>query len=114
MEWYVAKLVYQIVSNKKTAAPQIDEQYRLIRADEAGWALEKANTLGKLGECKLSSYKNSFVEWKFINVVDLYEVGEMKDGAELFSHINEPSNLEEYMSVNESKARRWMEFCKYQ
>ena len=114
MEWYVAKLVYQIVSSKEPSAPQIDEQYRLIRADDPMWAWEKATTLGKLGECKLTGYKNSSVEWKFINVVDLHEIGEIKDGAELFSYTNEPNDLKEYMAVNKQRARRLMDIYNYQ
>ena len=114
MEWYVAKLVYQIVSSKEPSAPQIDEQYRLIRADDPMWAWEKATTLGKLGECKFTGYKNSSVEWKFINVVDLHEIGEIKDGAELFSYTNEPNDLKEYMAVNKQRARRLMDIYNYQ
>lgn len=109
MEWYVAKMVYQVVNNKKTHTPQIDEQYKLIQADDRAWAWEKANILGKLGECKLESSKQASVQWKFINVVDLFEIGELKDGVELFSGTDEPEDIEEYMAVSELRARRIME-----
>ena len=109
MEWYVAKMVYQVVNTKKTHAPQIDEQYKLIQADDRAWAWEKANILGKLGECKLEGIKQTSVQWKFINVVDLLEIGELKDGVELFSDTDEPDNIEEYMAVSELRAKRIME-----
>ena len=109
MEWYVAKMVYQVVSNKKSQAPQIDEQYKLIMADEPAWAWGKANILGKLGECSLEGIKGGSVQWKFINVVDLFEIGELSDGVELFSDTNEPANIEEYMAVSELRAKRLME-----
>ena len=109
MEWYVAKLVYQILNSKKSHTPQIDEQYRLISADDASWAWEKANILGKLGECKLDDSKETSVQWKFINVVDLFEINELSDGAELFSGTDEPNDLEEYMAISELRAKRLME-----
>ena len=109
MEWYVAKMVYQVVNTKKSHAPQIDEQYKLIQADDRAWAWEKANILGKLGECKLEGIKQESVQWKFINVVDLFEIGELKDGVELFSGTDEPEDIEEYMAVSGMRAKRIME-----
>ena len=109
MEWYVAKMVYQVINSKKSHTTQIDEQYKLIQADDRAWAWEKANILGKLGECKLEGIKQASVQWKFIYVVDLIEIGELKDGVELFSGTDEPEDLEEYMAVSELRAKRIME-----
>lgn len=115
MEWYVAKIVYQVVNSNKSHTPQIDEQYKLIQSDDRSWAWEKANILGKLGECRLEGIKEASVQWKFINVVDLIEIGELKDGVELFSGTDEPENIEEYMAVSELRAKRIMEaFHNYQ
>lgn len=109
MEWYVAKMVYQVVNSKKSHTPQIDEQYKLIQADDRAWAWEKATILGKLGECKLEGVEQGSVQWKFIHIVDLLEIGELKDGVELFSDTDEPENIEEYMAVSELRAKRVME-----
>ena len=109
MKWYVAKMVYQVVNSKKSRIPQIDEQYKLIQADDRAWAWEKANILGKLGECRLEGFKETSVQWKFINVVDLFEIGELSDGVELFSGTNEPEDIEEYMAISELRAKRIME-----
>jgi hypothetical protein len=45
MNWYLAKLVFQLRSAENTQTPQFEEQWRLIRADDDEWAHEKATTL---------------------------------------------------------------------
>jgi len=47
MNWYLAKLIFHVMSGEGTHTPQFDEQWRLIRADEVSWAYEKATVLGR-------------------------------------------------------------------
>lgn len=107
MNWYVAKLVYQIVCGDGSHTPQFDEQLRLIRADEVGWAWEKAQVLGRMGQCSFKNSKQENVEWKFIDVVDVTEVASMEDGAQIYAETAEPSDAGEYLSVIRAKAERF-------
>ena len=50
MNWYLAKIIYQVISGDGLHTPQFDEQFRLIKADELEWAWEKAQVVGRMGE----------------------------------------------------------------
>ncbi len=108
MKWYLAKFVYQVVSGNGSHVPQFDEQLRLIRADEFEWAREKANILGRLGECSFVNDKQESVRWKFVNVVDLCPITSMEDGAEIYSSTEEPKDVSDYLEMVQSKASRLM------
>jgi hypothetical protein len=97
MNWYLAKLVFQVRSGAEAHTPQFDGQWRVIRADEAAWAYEKATVLGRLDECTQLNHRNEKVEWKFIEVTDIIHVGEFKDGEQIFSTTDEPANPESYI-----------------
>lgn len=109
MKWYLVKLVYQIFRGAGTHAPQFDEQWRLIRADEIGWAREKAFIIGTLEEQEFTDSKNELIKWVFVNVVELVEVP-LHDGAELFSTTEEPENASEFLHLMHIKANRLMDF----
>jgi hypothetical protein len=74
MNWYLAKLVYQVVSGTGNHAPQFDEQWRLIWADEMSWAREKASILGQIDGFEFMNTRNEKVQWKFVNVVEVCEI----------------------------------------
>lgn len=97
MNWYLAKLVFQVRSGAGAHTPQFDEQWRLIRADEVAWAYEKATVLGRMDEsCYLNEARQS-VEWIFIEVSDIIHIGEFNDGESIFSTTEEPTNPESYI-----------------
>ncbi len=106
MKWYLAKFVYQVISENRTLSPRFDEQMRLIRADEFEWAKEKANILGRLGECSFLNERKESIQWKFINVVDLISISSMEDGDELYSSTEQPENVSHYLAKMNSKASR--------
>ncbi|MFM9838822.1 MAG: DUF4288 domain-containing protein [Cyclobacteriaceae bacterium] len=108
MNWYLAKFVYQVVSGNGKHAPQFDEQLRLIRADEFEWAIEKANILGRLGECSFVNDKQELVKWKFVNVVDVCPITCMEDGVEIYSSTEEPKEVSDYLELVQAKANRLM------
>lgn len=109
MNWYVAKIIYQVISGNGMHTPQFDEQYRLIRADELSWAWEKAQVLGRLGQLSFENNTHETVQWKFINVADVCEISELEDGAQLYSHTEEPGDVEEYISMTHARAQRFMQ-----
>jgi hypothetical protein len=111
MKWYVAKYVYQIISGEGNHTPQFDEQLRLIRAEEFNWAKEKALIIGKLGESTFVNYQQQIVTWKFINVVDMTLIQTLEDGAELYSITEEPTDVNSYLEVMSTRAKRLMTTC---
>ena len=90
MNWYLVKIVYQIICGNSSVA-QFDEQLRLISAS------------GKEEEIFYNT-KQEKVQWKFINISELYKLGEMIDGAELYSRIEEKADAGTYIETVNSKA----------
>jgi len=97
MNWYLAKLVFQVRSSEETHTPQFEEQCRLIYADEVSWAYEKASVLGRLDERGFLSHNQDTAAKKFIEVADLCLIGKWEDGAKLFSVIEKPNDANAYL-----------------
>jgi hypothetical protein len=104
MHWYLVKLVFRVEAH--TNSPQFDEQWRLIRADEAAWALEKATVIGRLEESNFLNYRQQPVAWKFIAVADIIRIGRFEDGAAIFSTTSEPAHAEQYIESVKMNARK--------
>lgn len=98
MNWYLAKLVFQILRKEGNGVPQFDEQLRLIRADEVGWAIEKARVLGWLEQAE-EKQKGCLLEWQFVEVADIRKIEALEDGAQLSSSTIEPENTNEYIEM---------------
>lgn len=106
MNWYLAKLIFQVRSGEGAHTPQFDEQWRLIRADEVAWAFEKASVLGRLDESSFLNERNEMVLWKFIEVADIHLVGSLEDGAQLFSSKEEPHDASAYIEQVKLKSQK--------
>jgi hypothetical protein len=104
MNWYLAKLVFQIVCGDGDHLPQFDEQLRLIRADSKEDAFRKARSVGGNEQETFRNRKDQLVQWQFINVSELYRLSELIDGAELYSRIEEKENAEAYIYTVNQKA----------
>jgi hypothetical protein len=101
MNWYLAKLVFRIISGEGNHQPQFDEQLRLISADSWQQAIEKAEVLGEQGQESFLNQQRQPVRWKFINIAELSALGKITDGLELHYRIAEPGDAEQYIeSVN--------------
>lgn len=101
MNWYLVKLVFQIVNG--TTVAQFDEQMRLIQADELDWAIEKARVLGWLEQ----SGNADSLSWRFIDVADIRRVEALEDGIQLCSHTVEVEDASDYIrltKLNSAKA----------
>lgn len=104
MNWYLAKIVFQIVCGDGDHTPQFDEQLRLISAPSKEEAFSKARRTGKNEEETFYNRKQQLVQWQFINVSEIYKLSELIDGAELYSRIEERDNAEAYIHVVNQKA----------
>jgi len=105
MNKYIAKIVFQIVSGKGDHRAQFDEQLHLIESTDEKEALRKAREKGRSEEDSFPNEKNELVKWKFIDVVDLLEIRDMKDGAQIYSRIEESDDAGNYIKVAKQKAR---------
>lgn len=104
MNWYVTKLVYQIICGDGQHTAQFDEQLRLIKAIDEEEAFEKATQIGHDESDVFHNEKRELVQWKFINVAELYRLSEFVDGAEIYSRIRETEDGESFIHFVNQKA----------
>ena len=104
MNWYLGKLVFRIICGEGNHTPQFEEQLRLIAAADRQEAFQKAKHIGKAGEEVLVNVKEQLVQWKFINVSELYKLNGWIDGAELYSRTDESDDAENYIAFTNRKA----------
>jgi hypothetical protein len=114
MNWYLTKIVYRIICGQGDHTAQFDEQLRLIQASSAQEAFEKATALGEKEEDKFYNEDQKLVQWKFINVSELYKLSGLLDGAELYSRIQETENAELYIELTNRKAAHILHNSKHQ
>ena len=105
MKWYVAKLVFQIICGEGKHVAQFDEQLRLVQADDEDNAFEKASILGISETDNFYNQRNQLVQWKFINISELYQLS-LIDGAELHSKISEVDDDFSYITLVNGKAEQ--------
>ena len=104
MNWYLSKLVYQIICGDGSHRPQFDEQLRLIHAANESEAFMRAYDYGCREADTFLNEKQHLVRWKFINVSELYKISSLIDGAELYSRIQEAENADQYIANVHGKA----------
>lgn len=104
MSWFLCKIVYQIICGEGAHTPQFDEQLRLIEAVDEATAFAKAQTIGELEQEMFFNQQEKLVQWKFINVSELYRISALIDGAELYSRVQEVENAELYAELIHKKA----------
>jgi hypothetical protein len=83
---------------------QFDEQLRLIAAEDEETAFVKAQSIGLNEEENYPNLQQQIVQWKFINVAELYQLRELNDGIELYSKITENEAPDFYINTINRKA----------
>ena len=104
MNWYVAKLVFRVISGDGDHQAQFDEQLRLISADTELNAYEKANKIGHANQDSFKNIEKQTVKWQFIDVAELNRINEPTDGAELYYNIHETPDADLYIAWAHHKA----------
>jgi len=104
MNWYVAKIVFQIISGDGRHLPQFDEQLRLLCADNEREAFAKARNLGLQNQDSFMNDARQPVKWQFIDVAELNPINEPADGTELYYHIHEADDASLYIKWAHHKA----------
>jgi len=98
MNWYVAKLVFRVISGSGDHHAQFDEQLRLINADTEHQAYEKASTIGHANQDSFMNIQRQTVKWQFIDVAELNAITGLTDGAELYYNIHETPDPDLYIA----------------
>ncbi len=104
MKWYVSKIIFQIICGTGDHTPQFDEQWRLVTAANEAEALDKSKNIGKSEQQCFSNEQQQIVQWKFINVTELFRLTGMVDGAEIFSRIEECDHPDSYLELQHKRA----------
>lgn len=104
MTWYLAKLVYRIVCGNGDHTPQFDEQLRTIKAETVTEAFEKATAIGLREEDAFRNQRHEWVQWRFVNVPELYRLSPMLDGAEIYSRVTEADDGDAYAQEVHNRA----------
>ncbi|HEV9036949.1 MAG TPA: DUF4288 domain-containing protein [Puia sp.] len=97
MNWYLSKIIFRIICGEGHHTPQFDEQLRLISAHDAEEAFEKAMSIGHREQDRFYNHEQQLVQWKFVNVAELYLLSGLLDGAEMYSRIQETDDAEAYI-----------------
>ncbi|SHN34225.1 DUF4288 domain-containing protein [Mucilaginibacter sp. OK098] len=104
MNWYIAKIIFRIVSGDGNHCAQFDEQLRLIEAENEAAALEKANSVGIAGQDSFLNAKKETVMWQFIAVTEINGIANLNDGAELYYKLYEEQDAEAYIEQVQRKS----------
>ena len=67
MNWYLSKIVFQIICGDGQHTPQFDEQLRLIEAEDADIAFAKAQAIGGQEQEAFLNQHQHLVQWQFVN-----------------------------------------------
>jgi hypothetical protein len=106
MNWYLAKIVFQIICGDGNHTPQFDEQLRLLSAVNDCSAIEKAKRIGCNEQQSFFNKHQNLVQWQFVNIAELFCLNDYFDGAEVFSRIIETSKSQDFLSEINRKAGR--------
>jgi len=104
MQWYLAKIVFRIISGDGNHTPQFDEQLRLIEAYDDLEAFEQARLIGMQDQDLFENDHRSKVEWRFIDIAELRRFPNLVHGAEIYSCIKEEEDAGRYSDVIRKKA----------
>ena len=105
MNKYIAKIAFQIVSGDGKHTPQFDEQFRIFEAKTENEALTKARAKGKAEEISFLNDNKENVSWKYIGVLELLELKDMADGAQIYSVTEEAEDATNYINLVRQKER---------
>ncbi len=105
MNWYIAKIVFEVVFSGASQQPEFDEQVRVIQAGSKQEAFHKAFHLGAAEESSIVNVNNhQLIQWRFVNVSSLYQLKELLDGAEIHSSTVKTDCAQTYIEMVHKKA----------
>jgi hypothetical protein len=109
MKTFIAKLIFNININQDSDSSQFDEQIRIIKADSVHEAYHKAKSIGQKEEETFANPKMQLIEWKFINVLDIYDMDSYKEGEQLYSQTIFENDSQSYIQYLLEKSKKFQE-----
>jgi hypothetical protein len=104
MKRYLVKLMFNINIDNGNHATQFDEQIRVIESQDLENAFQKARFIGRQEEETFLNLDKKPVNWKFIDVVDLYPLENIKDGEQVYSVTHEKEDTNAFISYIREKS----------
>jgi len=104
MRWFLVKIVFQIKTGASDRNHQFDESFRLLEANDIADAYNKAVQKGLAEQISFPNIYSEMVDWKFIDVPDVIDLGQLKDGIEIFTQTGEEKYPEEYIGAIRARA----------
>lgn len=96
MDWFIAKIVYEIICGPGNHTAQFDEQLRLIKAANEKDAYRQAITIGEAEAVCFPNIKSELVQWNFMAVTEIFPITDFTHGAEIWSRIREEDQPASY------------------
>jgi hypothetical protein len=106
MNWYLIKLVYQVICGEGDHTAQFDEQLRLVKANNERDAITKGKEIGYQKQESFYNNKQEKVSWEFIDIIEVHPLQLVESGAEVCSQIREVDDAEVYINFVHYKAGR--------
>jgi hypothetical protein len=97
VKWFIAKIVFNIVTGSVVKKSQFEEQLRLVEAESIEEAFLKARAIGIGEEEILVRHEGQFTKWEFVDVADLLPLGSLQSGTEIYSQIHETDESRQYI-----------------
>lgn len=108
MKWWLVKLVYRFVYGNGVHIAQFNQQLRMITAEDALHAFQKARLIGER-EATTIQYNDIQISWKFIDVIDISAISNLMDGEEIWSVINEETDADLYIRTIQLQSKALLE-----
>jgi hypothetical protein len=100
---FIARIIFRIKLHGADLG-LFDEQIRLILAHSREEALAKAKTIGRKEEAAFKSDSGEMIRWEFVDVIELEEMEEVKDGTLICSFTKEEAEAEDYINFVKLRA----------
>lgn len=104
MKKYLAKLLFNVTAGESTHAAEFDEQVRVIESSSLEGAFYKARSIWKKEEGYVNGKSNSRYYWQFIDVAEVYPIGDMKDGEQVYSNTHKMEDGRSYIHYIKQKS----------
>lgn len=104
MSLYLARLMFAVYINNATKPYEFDEQFRLIESANLKEAITKAIKVGCMQEGVVITANNDEILWQFLDVTEVYELGNVSDGEQLYSLTHKTDDAEAYVRYIKNKS----------
>jgi hypothetical protein len=98
MNWYLTKLIFSVDAEEPHRKAQFDEQLRLVKATSETDAYFRGKQLGNSLQTKFLTEKGELISWRFVDVNEVVELPELRDGIELYSNTVETTEKENFIN----------------